>query len=251
MLIQTNSQADQVTELLPLIENSVLFKDLKRAELKTICLAATLQEFSKDSFLFYEDDPAHNISILVQGVVHLSQLTTKGQQVIMHYLSPGDEIGILALFPDQVYPVTAVAATDCQVLTWSDATLSSLIQRFPQLALNALQMMTERFVVLQSQYRQLATERVEQRIARTILKIAKKSGKPGKQGIRLTPPPSRQQIAEMTGATLYTVSRICSQWEKDDLVHTNRRSLLLKNQEALQKIAEDEIVPLVSSLSDN
>ena len=246
MLIQTPSQPDQAAPILSLVKHSVLFKNLEPAALNAISVAGTLQQYRKDSYLFHEGDPAKNISILIQGVMHLSQLTPKGQQVIMHYLSPGDEIGILALFPDQVYPVTAVAATDCMILTWSSSTLASLIKQFPQLALNALQMMTERFIVLQNQYRQLATERVEQRIARTILKIAEKTGKIGKNGVRLSPPPSRQQIAEMTGTTLYTVSRICSQWEKDGLVKTNRRWLLLKNERALQKIAEDEFTALSS-----
>lgn len=241
---QPRLQLQQTSDLLPRIKDSVLFKELSYDELQQMVLGALVQHHSKDSFLFHEEEPANRTYILVDGVIHLNQLTVKGQQVIMHYLSPGDEIGILSLFPDQVYPVTAVAATDCVTLSWSRKEFSNLINQYPQLALNALQMMTERFVILQNQYRQLATERVEQRIARTILQIAEKSGKSVKNGIRLAPPPSRQQIAEMTGATLYTVSRICSQWEKDGLVHTNRRWLLIKEESALTKIVADGIEPL-------
>lgn len=251
MLNRFKPREDQIAEMLPILKNSVLFKDMPENEIRTLCRAASLQHFAKDRFLFYEDDPATHVFVLVEGVMHLNQLTPKGQQVIIHYLSPGDEVGILALFPGKVYPVTAVAATDCMLLNWSGQTLSVLIKQFPQLALNALQMMTERFIFLQNQYRQMATERAEQRIARTILQIAAKTGKAVKNGVRLTPPPSRQQIAEMTGSTLYTVSRICSQWEKDNLVQTNRRSLLLKNQEALRQIAEDRLPQLTSSAAQS
>ena len=228
-----------VEEITALLKESLLFKALKEKELETLCNAATVQHFDKESYLFHANDPANHVFVLLEGVVHLNQLTPKGQQVIMHYLSPGDEIGILSLFPDQMYPVTAVAAANCTILKWSGETMSELVKKYPQIALNALQMMTERFIVLQNQFRQLATERVEQRIARTILQIAAKTGKAVKNGVRLTPSPSRQQIAEMTGTTLYTVSRICSQWEKENLLQTNRRSLLLKNEEALRRIAED------------
>ncbi len=244
MLNQPTFLVQETSDFLPLIKKCVFFKELSDTELHQVMLNAHLRKHAKDSFLFHEDEPANRTYILVQGVIHLNQLTVKGQQVIMHYISPGDEIGILSLFPDQVYPVTAVAATDCVTLSWSRTELAYLITQYPQLTLNALQMMTERFVILQNQYRQLATERVEQRIARTILQIAEKSGKQAKNGIRLAPPPSRQQIAEMTGATLYTVSRICSQWEKDGLVHTNRRWLLIKEASALTKIAADGTVPL-------
>ncbi|MAU01101.1 MAG: hypothetical protein CL608_28480 [Anaerolineaceae bacterium] len=241
---QPRLQLQQTSDLLPLIKDSVFFKEMSHDELRQMVLGALVQQHSKGSFLFHEEERANRTYILVDGVIHLNQLTIKGQQVIMHYLSPGDEIGILSLFPDQIYPVTAVAATDCVTLSWSRKELSNLINKYPQLALNALQMMTERFVILQNQYRQLATERVAQRIARTILQIAEKSGQSVKNGIRLSPPPSRQQIAEMTGATLYTVSRICSQWEKDGLVHTNRRWLLIKKESALTKIVADGIDPL-------
>ena len=228
-----------VEEITALLKESLLFKALKEKELEMLCNAATVHHFDKESYLFHANDPANHVFVLLEGVVHLNQLTPKGQQVIMHYLSPGDEIGILSLFPDQMYPVTAVAAANCTILKWSGETMSELVKKYPQIALNALQMMTERFITLQNQFRQLATERVEQRIARTILQIAAKTGKTVKNGVRLTPSPSRQQIAEMTGTTLYTVSRICSQWEKENLLQTNRRSLLLKNEEALRRIAED------------
>lgn len=224
---------------LNLMQQSVLFKKLALPDLEAVLLTGSIKHFAQNSYLFHRDDPANTICILVEGTVHLSQITLKGQQIIMHYLSPGEEIGILALFPDQVYPVTAVAATDCTLLCWSADTFHSLILQYPQLALNALHMMTNRFVVLQNQFRQLATERAEQRIARTLLKIAQKSGKRNKHGIHLTPPPSRQQLAEMTGTTLYTVSRICSQWEKDGLVHTNRRRLYINQLATLEAIVED------------
>ena len=244
MQIQTLPWANKTADFLPLLKKTTLFHGLSTAELNEVSQATSLQRYPKESFVFHRDEPANCVYILASGVMHLSQLTTKGQQVIMHYLSPGDEIGIVGLFPDQVFPVTAVAATDCLMLSWSTEKLTALIKRFPQVALNALQMMTERFVTLQHQYRQLATERVEQRIARTVLRIAEKTGQPVKSGILLKPPLSRQKIAEMTGTTLFTVSRICSQWEKDGIVQTNRRWLLIQNMSDLNAIVEDPIGPM-------
>ncbi|WP_420631912.1 Crp/Fnr family transcriptional regulator [Candidatus Leptofilum sp.] len=239
MFSQATLQIPPKPELFALMKTSTLFKSLDDSAIKAIYEAGVLEKFRKDSFIFHQDEPAKTISILVHGVVHLSQLTVKGQQVIMHYLAPGDEMGILALFPDQVYPVTAVSAADCLLLSWPDKILAALIKQFPQLALNALQMMTNRFVVLQNQYRQLATERAEQRIARTLLQIAQKSGKNDSQGSWLSPPPSRQQVAEMTGTTLYTVSRICSKWEKEGIIVTSRKWLQIKKYDTLQVIIED------------
>ena len=239
MPTSVNFNLDEHRAYIDTLKNSLIFSGLDRPAVEAIYQTTRLEQYKKDDYIFYEGQPANTIFILVKGAVYLSQVTLEGQQVIIHYLSPGKEIGIMALFPDQVYPVTAVSTTNSILLGWSRENLSSLLLQFPQLALNALQMMTERFVVRQNQYRQLATERADQRIARTLLKIAEKSGTHDNGSIQLTPPPSRQQIAEMTGTTLYTVSRICSRWEKDGMVQTNRRRLQIKDKKALEAILID------------
>ena len=230
------------TEFLPLLEQSVLFSGLSTMERREILAFATIQTHNKESFIFHQYEPATSLFLLAEGVVHLSQLTVKGQQVILHYLCPGDELGLVALSPDLLLPVTAVAATECTLICWSKEKLNSLIIQYPQLILNALQLMTARFINLQNQYRQLATERVERRVARTLLHIANKTGKPIQEGLMLAPIPSRQQLAEMTSTTTYTVSRICSKWEKDGLVQANRHSLLIHDIAAFTALIDESQV---------
>ena len=52
-------------------------------------------------------------------------------------------------------------------------------------------------------------------------------------------PLSRQDLAEMTGTTLYTVSRTLSQWEKDGLVSSRREQVTLLLPHQLVVIAEE------------
>jgi CRP-like cAMP-binding protein len=67
---------------------------------------------------------------------------------------------------------------------------------------------------IQARCRESATERVERRIARAVLRLTRQAGRRVEQGVRTEFPISRQDIAEITGTTLCTVSRTLSGWEK-------------------------------------
>jgi CRP-like cAMP-binding protein len=92
---------------------------------------------------------------------------------------------------------------------------------------------------LLDRYQELATERVEQRVARALLRLARQVGQKEEDGILINLPLSREDLAEMIGTTLYTVSRILSRWEHQGLVKTGRERVLIRNPHALVDIAED------------
>lgn len=54
----------------------------------------------------------------------------------------------------------------------------------------------------------MSSEQVEQRVAHALLRLAKQAGVKVEHGIEIDFPISRQDVAEMTGTTLHTVSRI-------------------------------------------
>jgi CRP-like cAMP-binding protein len=107
------------------------------------------------------------------------------------------------------------------------------------LALNGLRMVAQRFRDLQRRYKELATERVERRVARTLLRLTRQTGKRTAEGVLLDLPLSRQDLGELTGTTLYTVSRILSRWEQEGLIITGRERVTVRKPHGLVSIAED------------
>ena len=66
------------------------------------------------------------------------------------------------------------------------------------------------------------------------------SGRAEADGIRIDFPVTRQDIAEMTGTTLHTVSRILSAWEERGLVRGGRQKLLVCNPQQLMRVASGD-----------
>jgi CRP-like cAMP-binding protein len=105
--------------------------------------------------------------------------------------------------------------------------------------MNAVQFVAERLHDLQRRHRQAMTERVERRVARAVMRLARDAGRAVDGGVEIDFRISRQDIAEMTGTTLYTVSRLLSTWQEQGLLRSGRQRVTVTNPGALAALADD------------
>ncbi len=201
--------------------------------------AGRIRRVPKDTYLFHQDDPADVLYVVLSGKIRLAQVTAEGDQVIVHHAGPGGCVGIIVALSDMTYPVSGRALEDSALVCWDALTTKQFMLRCPQLALNGLEMVAEHFVRAQDRYRELATERVEQRVARALLRLARHMGKKVDAGVLIDMPLSRQNLAEMAGTTLYTVSRILRKWEASGCVSIGRERVVLKRPHDLVVIADN------------
>ncbi len=223
----------------PMLTQSLPFTGLSEAELQAVIQAAQRRCIKPNAFIFHQGDPALAFYILIPGEVKLTQVTPEGHQVLVRFVGPGEGFGIIAALSNAVHPLSAQVVTDCLALVWNSEAMVRLMERFPRLALNALRMVSERHQELQKRYLELATERVERRVAHTVLRLAQQSGQKAEGGVLIDLPLSRQDLAEMTGTTLYTVSRIVSRWGEQGFIEAGREWLLIRNPHSLMIIAAD------------
>ena len=222
-----------------LLERIELFQGLDSDALAAVVQTAHVHAVPSGSCFFLQGDSATRFYVLLQGRVRLTQVTAEGQQVILRFITPGEGMGIVAALGAMVYPASAEALDACQALMWDGAAVAALMERYPRLALNGMRLLAQRVREFQDRLRELATERVERRVARTLLRLARQSGHKVADGILIDLPMSRQNLAEMTGTTLYTVSRILSLWEARGLVEAGRERVLVRNPHGLVVVADD------------
>ncbi len=221
--------------------SAAIFKGLNDGEFDDVLKAARCKPLENDSFYFLEGDLAEAAYVLVEGKVKLTQVTLHGQQVILGYLTPGRVYGIIAVLKKMTYPVSAQAVGNCRALFWEQDTLNLLMEKSPRIALNAMRIMAGQIREFQNRVRELSTQQVEQRIARAVLRLANQSGRKIDIGIVIDLPLSRQDLAEMTGTTLYTVSRVLKEWEKRGIVQSKRQQVTILAPHGLVVIAENMV----------
>lgn len=222
-----------------LLKQQPLFRQIDERALEDILQHAHTRTLEKGAFLFYQDDPATAFYIVERGRIRLSQLSPEGQQVIVRFLTDGEAFGIVAVLSNIPYPVAADAVEETTLLGWEGETFRHLMLKYPQLALNGMQIMAQYMRETIARLREITTERVEQRIARALSRLARQMGKKTPDGILIDMTLTRKDIAEMSGTTLYTVSRTLSKWQEAGFIQSSREQICICNPHQLAQIAED------------
>lgn len=221
------------------VAQSPIFHGLRPGDLDTVLQSAFHHWVERDAFFFHQGEPARTFYVLVKGEAKLTQVTPDGHQVLVRFAGPGEAFGVIAAVSDAVYTISVQVVENCLALAWDRETLARLMARYPRVASNALEAVARQYRYLLDRYQELMTERVEQRVARALLRLARQVGQKADKGVLIGLPLSREDLAEMTGTTLYTVSRILSRWEDQDLVETGRERVLIRQPHGLVAIAED------------
>jgi CRP-like cAMP-binding protein len=78
---------------------------------------------------------------------------------------------------------------------------------------------------------------VDQRIAHALLRLAERGGFAGNDTAAIEFPLTRQDLAAMCGATLYTVSRVLTAWEKAGYVTTYRQRVNIRKLSEIRRVA--------------
>lgn len=221
---------------------SRIFDGLTETERRQWLDAAQRRDVRRNETVARQGEPARAFALVESGLLKLLQLTPEGRELIVRFVGPGEPFGGVVVLDAAAYPVTALAVAPTRLLTWPGDVLRTLLDRFPQVRLNITREITAHMTDALTRVRELATERVSQRLAHTLLRLMRQTGTPGPDGVLIAHPLTRQEFADLTGTTLYTVSRTLSRWQAQGILQSTRRQLLVrapKRLEALSRAADD------------
>jgi CRP/FNR family transcriptional regulator, nitrogen oxide reductase regulator len=188
--------------------------------------------------LFHQGDPAYKSFLVLNGRLKLTKLHEEGKEAILRYIGSGEITAIISVFKEKEYPATAESIGASEAVGWDKQSMLQLMLEYPPLAVNMLRCTINRLEELQNRYLEICAEQVEQRIARALLRIIKQSGRRAQDGIHIDFPLSRQELADYTGTTIYTVSRILSAWEKKSWIKSRREQIVVCDPHSLVSFSE-------------
>ncbi len=214
-----------------------MFAGVRAAGLGEILASARLRRLPAQTTVFAQGTPALRAYALIKGRVRIAQSDSDGGQLLVRFIAPGETFGTMALFTDNTYPADATTVVDSVEISWTEKDLFGLIARHPVIALNLRKIAGQRLREAQERLRELATQRVEHRVAQVLLRLAARGKRSGKS-MAIDFPLARKDVAEMCGATLHTVSRTLRAWEKAGLLSTKRQLVTIKDLAELRRRSE-------------
>ena len=221
-----------------LLRRVSVFQNATDEDLKLFAQNSIERSIEEGEFFFFQGDPALYFYVLLSGRAKLMQMNSTGQQVNLRTINEWQMFGALgSVRENATYPASAQALEHSTALAIKSDFLRDMMQTRPYLSFDLMKLMTGYIQEMQERYRELATEKVERRIAHSLLRLVAQMGIKTLEGnLELTF--TRQDLAEMSGTTLYTVSRVLSEWEKQGLVEAGRERVVIRKPHELVRISE-------------
>lgn len=217
---------------MPKLDESLLsdlppFCLLEKSQIREILDHAVSRRYEEGTEIFREGHDADRFYLLLDGYLRVVRTTPGGDQIIVLHISPGQLFGIAPALQRGTYPATSIAAAEAIALSWPVNLWSDFTTNYPGFATESYKTLGQRLGHIQDTLTEMATQAVEKRVACALLRLVNQTGRKTEGGIEIAFPVTRHDISEMTGTTLHTVSRLLSAWQKDGIVQSTRKHIVV------------------------
>ncbi len=214
-----------------------LFQGVSNGDFNAIVASGRSRVFARGEMLHFKGESVQQVLLLTSGFVKITQLGMSGTEVILRFGVPGDVLGAAGLLSTGNHYTTAHAFRPCRALIWEARAFKTLAVKFPVLHQNIARILGEDLVELEERFREVATERVGSRVARQLVRLRLTIGR--QVGAAVEVGLSREELAQMTGTTLFTVSRLLSAWEASGFVKPSREAVTICDVQSLQSVSDE------------
>jgi len=198
--------------------DSFLFAHLNPGQRRRLRAQMLERNFDAGDYLFLEGQPAERLYLVTSGRVKMIKHSPEGHETILALFDAGQIIGEVGVLAGGTYPATAQAMEPTTTLSLARRTYVGLVQEHPALAWSLIEELGRRLQSAHESIRSLAVEKVEQRIARILLRMAAAAGEKQGDTVLINVSLTRQDVADMAGTTVETAIRVMSRLRRLGLV---------------------------------
>jgi CRP-like cAMP-binding protein len=123
-------------------------------------------------------------------------------------------------------------------LVWETQRFDAFLERLPILRRNMTLLLERHLNELEIRFREVSTERVAPRLSSLLVRLLGQVGRRAESHMEIAL--SRRELAQLTGTTLFTVSRLLCRWETQGIVSARRETVLVHNVPRLQELSREE-----------
>ena len=214
------------------------FDRLDKNELDQLEALTEKKRYPAGTTIFFQDDPADALYILLSGSVKVFQTSEDGKDRILRILKPGNAFGELAMIEGKARFVSVQTLEDSEALRLARKDLIAFGDKHTWVLWTLLSAFAERIRRKNEDVLDVAFRDVPYRLLHALSELVEQHGESGPDGVRITTPMSSGDLASIIGSNSETVTRLLDRFETDGLVKRVGGSIVVPSPNVLAKTLE-------------
>lgn len=219
------------------IDDLPLYKNLSYGAREALHSVARTYRLRTGSFLLRQGEITNTFYSVLSGGVRLVENIEEGKQVNLKVYGPGDVFGLLSFAGEFTHRADVITVGYSEILAFNALQTRAISQQYPEIAWKIIDLLVLHIEHAHTRIRTLAAEKVERRLARSLLHFCQKFGSPGTNGTLEAANITQQDLAEFTGTTVETVNRHLRKWEQLDIITRRRMQIVIVSPVKLRDLA--------------
>jgi len=216
-----------ISEQFHLMYASPMFAGLSNAECDDVLSRSRLKRYARSEMLFLQGEPFNKLVMIQSGMVKVTQTSLSGQEVILRVIRSRDTVGLHVDSSVFTHACSACAMDHCKAFVWDYRDFRLIEARYPRITSNIHDILSGRLVELEKMFSEIATGTAAQRLGLTLLRLLERVGETSGDGVTINL--RREELSQMTGLTVFTISRALAKWARSGLVVPRREAILVQD----------------------
>jgi CRP/FNR family transcriptional regulator len=213
----------ETPSLSDLLASSPLFEDLNPSQISAYVKGGSVRRVKRGNNLFFKDDPAGTMMIIVSGFVIIETEIGDGEMGAVKLRGPGEVLGEVSLFVESRRTADAKAFNDAELYVWPAKAIEDGLDDDPDLARGMMRLLAGKLAEsIEDRVAMMWT--VEERLAHTLLDLAKRTGRKQEDksvilGVMLT----QDDLRRLVHCTREHINKALNRWRGEGIVSYEER----------------------------
>ena len=204
-----------------------IFSHLSDEKIDEIKKYFTLREYPKGSMIILEEEYGDVVFLVKKGTVKITRVNDEGKEVILSLMGENDMVGEMSVIDGESRSANVLAQENCKLYAIRSEDFISLLKENFEISFSLMGELAKRIRKSDQHIEALSLSDAEHRIGVSILNLAEELGVIIKGKVTIENLPFQQDIANMSGTSRETVSRILKLFEDRNMLIKKGHKLII------------------------
>jgi CRP/FNR family transcriptional regulator, cyclic AMP receptor protein len=219
-----------------IFERNDLLGKLSPEEIDALLTYSRVEHYAIGGEIFAKGSPGSSLMLVLRGKVKINSMSLDGRQIVFNIINPGEIVGEIGMLDGGERSGDAIAMSDCEVLVLNRRNFMPLLERHADMCLMLIKTLCTRLRHTTEQVEDLLFRQVAARLAKALLQLSERSGRPEVDGRVLELHLSQTEIGNIAACTRESVNKQVQAWHRAGLVDLAKGTIIIRDPAALKRL---------------
>ncbi len=219
-----------------IFERNFLLGKLSPSEIDALLRYSRVERYPVGEEIFAKGSPGNSMMIVLRGRVKISSISLTGKEIVLNIITAGQIVGEIATLDGGERSGDAVAMTDCELLVLNRRDFMPFLENRADICLMLIKILCQRLRHTSEQVEDLLFRHLEGRIAKALLQLSERTGRPEVEGRLLELHLSQSELGNIVGSSRESVNKQLQAWQRAGFIDLAKGSIVIRDPAALERL---------------